>query len=191
MTRLRAGRAIACLCTMLVIATPGNAHAQNSCNTGNGANASCSVDITAAMTVNKTVRLEASASTLALASGDLSATDYAGGFKTAGSVVITARANTGIAVTLAAASANFSYSGSTSPAPTKAASTVSWSLNAFSTAGTALSTGGGTIIANTGAGNAGATAGTSATVSFRTNLGWTTDPPGTYSLTLNFTVTAP
>jgi hypothetical protein len=179
------------MCAMLVISAVGNAHAQNSCNTGNGSSANCNVDITAAMTVLKTVRLEASASTLALASGDLSAADYAGGSKTAGSVVITARANTGIAVTLSAASANFSYSGSASPVPTKAASTVLWSTNAFATAGTALGTTGGTIIANTGVGNAGATAGASATVSFRTNLGWTTDPPGTYSLTLNFTVTAP
>jgi hypothetical protein len=193
MTRIFSRRG---LLSFALLACTARGAAAQSCTTGNGAHDDCSggtgiISIPMAMTVGKTVRLEASASSLALASGDLSAADYAAGFKTAGSISITARANTGIAVTLAAATTNFTYSGSVSPAPTKAASTVLWSLNSFATAGTALSTSGGTVIANTGSGNAGATTGTTATVSFRTNLGWATDPPGTYSLTLNFTVTAP
>jgi hypothetical protein len=170
--------------------------AAQTCTTSNGTTGDCAsgtgiISISMAMTVGKTVRLEASSSTLSLASGDLSAADYESGSTTAGSVVITARANTGVAVTVAAATSNFSYTGNAAITPTKAATTVLWSTNAFATSGTQLTTSGGTVIPSTGSGNGGATAGTSATVSFRTSLGWTSDPPGTYSLTLNFTITAP
>jgi len=163
----------------------------SSCTAGNGSTASCSLNFTMAMTVNKTVRLEASSGSLSLANNDASAAEYVAGFKTQGSLTLTARANTGIAVTIAAATTNFSYAGSASPAPTKAASTLQWSTDNFATAGVNLSTVAATIIPSTGLGNAGATQATFRTLSFRTGLLWASDPPGTYTLTLNFTVTAP
>ena len=181
------------LMTALLVSTSSRLAAAQvfSCNTGNGANGSCDLNFSMAMTVNKTVRLEVSPSSLSLVSGNASAAEYFAGFKTNGSLVVTARANSGVAVTMAAATTNFSYAGSASPAPTKAASTVQWSTDGFATAGVNLSTVSATIIPSTGSGTAGATTGTSKTVSFRTGLLWAADPPGTYTLTLNLTVTAP
>lgn len=181
---------IAMLLGALMVGRTANAQT-TTCNTGNGTGAACALSFTMAMTVNKTVRLEASSSSLALVSGDASAADYAAGFKTAGTLTVTARANTGVVVTMAAATTNFSYSGSASPAPTKAASTLQYSTDGFATSGIAVTTSGGPIIPSTGTLNAGATSGTSKTVSFRTGLQWAADPPGTYTLTLNLTITAP
>src|SRR5689334_9468947 len=178
--------------TFLVIVVTRSAGAQVfACNTGNGNNGACNLNFSMAMTVNKTVRLEVSPSSVSLISSNATAAEYVAGFKTNGSLVVTARANSGVAVTIAAATTNFSYAGSASPAPTKAASTVQWSTDGFATAGVNLSTVSATIIPSTGSGTAGATTGTSKTVSFRTGLLWAADPPGTYTLTLNLTVTAP
>jgi hypothetical protein len=175
----------------LVMALAARAVEAQSCNTGNGNTNACSLNFTMSMTVNKTVRLEASPSSLSLVSSNASAAEYFAGFKTQGSLVVTARANSGVSVSIAAATTNFSYAGSASPAPTKAASTVQWSTDGFATAGVNLSTVAATIIPSTGSGTAGATSGTSKTVSFRTGLAWAADPPGTYTLTLNLTITAP
>ena len=144
------------------------------------------------MTVIKMTRLEVAPSSLTLlASGDATVPDYEAGFKTAGSLGLTAYTNNGtaptpgVAVTMAAATTNFSYSGTASPTPTKAASTLQWSVNAGGSWNN-TTTAGGTVLTA-----AGATAGTNQTVIFRTGLSWTADPPGTYTLTLNFTITAP
>jgi len=123
--------------------------------------------------------------------GDATVPDYEAGFKTAGSLGLTAYTNNGtaptpgVAVTMAAATTNFGYSGTASPTPTKAASTLQWSINSGGTWNN-MTTAGGTVLTAPGA-----TAGTNQTVIFRTGLSWTADPPGTYTLTLNFTITAP
>jgi len=162
------------------------------CTTGNGANASCTAPFTITMTVIKMTRLEIAPSSLTLlASGDATVPDYEAGFKTAGSLGLTAYTNNGtaptpgVAVTMAAATTNFGYSGTASPTPTKAASTLQWSINSGGTWNN-MTTAGGTVLTAPGA-----TAGTNQTVIFRTGLSWTADPPGTYTLTLNFTITAP
>jgi cytochrome c1 len=144
------------------------------------------------MTVIKMTRLEIVPSSLTLlASGDATVPDYEAGFKTAGSLGLTAYTNNGTggtpgaSVTMAAATTNFAYSGTASPTPTKAASTLQWSINSGGSWNN-TTTAGGTVLTA-----AGATAGTTQNVIFRTGLSWAADPPGTYTLTLNFTITAP
>ena len=165
------------------------ASAQSTCSTGNGSNASCTVApaITFSLTVPRVIQLSLGASTLSLINNNALAEDYEAGFKTAGSLTATAWADTGAVVTMTAATANF-----TAPTGvTKAASTLQASLDGGTT-WTGLTTTGVTIL-SIGAGGQGngAGGGKSQTIAFRTLLGYTTDPPGSYSLTINFTVTAP
>jgi hypothetical protein len=150
----------------------------------NGQNKPCDTPIvtTFSLTVPRVVQLTLSASTLALTSGPVSASDYETGSIVAGSVTATARADTGAVVTMAAATTNF-----TAPAGvTKAASTLQASLDGGLT-WNGLTTGGAQIVSI----GSGGSAGTAKSISFRTLIGYTSDPPGSYSLMINFTVTAP
>ena len=175
--------------TLSVAAAAVPAAAQSSCNTGNGNNASCTVApvIPFSLTVPRVVQLTFSASTLSLINNNALAEDYEAGFKTAGSLTATAWADTGAVVTMAAATANF-----TAPTGvTKAASTLQASLDGGTT-WTGLTTTGVTVLSiGAGGQDNGAGGGKSQGIAFRTLLGYTTDPPGSYSLTIHFTVTAP
>lgn len=181
-----------CTGIALVLGSARVAGAQG-CTAGPGAKDSCTATFPITMTVIKMTRLEIVPSSLTLlASGDATVLDYEAGFKTAGSLALTAYTNNGApsttpgaSVTMAAATTNFSYSGTASPTPTKAASTLQYSVNAGGS-WINTTTAGGTVLTAPGA-----TAGTNQTVLFRTGLSWTADPPGTYTLTLNFTITAP
>jgi hypothetical protein len=170
-----------------------SATAQTSaCTTSNGNNAQCNVtpQLNFTLVVPRVVQLTLSVSSLILINNNAVAEDYEAGFKAAGSLTATVWADTGAVVTMAAATTNF-----TAPAGvTKAASTLQASVNGG--AFTGLTTGGVPII-SVGAGGSGGSGGSSGTstnpvsISFRTLLGYTTDPPGSYSLTIKFTVTAP
>ena len=157
-----------CTGVELVLGSARVAGAQG-CTTGNGNNAQCTAPFTIAMTVIKMTRLEIAPSSLTLlASGDATVPDYEAGFKTAGSLGLTAYTNNGtaptpgVAVTMAAATTNFSYSGTASPTPAKAASTLQWSINSGGSWNNTTTAGGGAV-------SAGRTAGTNQTVIFRTD----------------------
>jgi hypothetical protein len=188
----RQGRVLAAFAAILVVGGFSDAWGQTTtCPiTNNGKGASCSTSFSIAMTVQKTVMLDVDPSALTLPNLDVSSIDYAAGFKTAGSLALTGRTNDnsspgGMAVTIAAAAANFTYTGNASPAPNKTVGTLQWSTNGGTTWNNTSQTGA-TVLSTTAP-----TAGANQTVTFRTGLGWTTDPPGTYTLTLNFTITAP
>ncbi len=171
-------------CALLAIIANSPLRAQTAtCDTGNGANSACpGAQVTISLAVPRAAQLTLSASTLSLINNSLAAEDYEAGSKTNGSLTATAWADTGAVVTMAAATTNF-----TAPAGvTKAASTLQASVDGGST-WNGLTTSGATIITIP----AGGSSGTAKTIQFRTLLGYTTDPPGTYSLQINFTVTAP
>jgi len=186
---LSAARVKLCLASALLASLASlTAAAQSVCTTGNGNNAQCSVSpqINFALTVPRVVQLTLSASSLNLINNDVSATDYEAGFKSAPSLTVTAFADTAAVVTMSAATTNF-----TAPAGvTKAASTLQASLdgttfNGLTTAGTTVLT-----IGAGGQGH-GTIGGKVQIIAFKTLLGFTSDPPGSYSLTINFTITAP
>jgi hypothetical protein len=158
-----------------------------SCTTGNGQNASCNTgQLAFALTVPRVVQVTLNTSSLTLINGNAVAEDYEAGFKASGSIVATAFADTGAVVTLSAATANFS-----APAGvTKPASTLQFSLDGTTWSG--LTTTGATVLTiGPGGQGIGTVGGRVQSIAFRTLLGYTTDPPGTYSLTLNLTITAP
>jgi hypothetical protein len=157
-----------------------------SCNTGLGCTTG---NLTLSLTVPRVAQLTVSASSLSLANNNLAAEDYTAGFKNvAATLTVQAWADTGAVVTMSAASTNFSYTPSTGIATTKAASTLQASINGGTAAG--LTTAGTTVLTIGAGGSAGSNP-AAATISFKYLLGYATDPPGTYSLTINFTVTAP
>ena len=170
-----------------LVAAVATATAQSPCTAGNGASKSCTVTSTITMVVGKTTRLEVGSTSLTLFNNTVSATDYVAGSKTAGSLSFTLRANAAANVTLSAATANFGYAGSASPAPTKSVSTLQWSSNNGSSWNNMTTTG--AQIATAAAATSGTTP--AQPITFRTLLGWTSDPPGTYTVTLNLTITAP
>ena len=128
------------VCAVLGVAAHQAAAGQTvTCTTPNGANASCSTgQLSFSLTVPRVVQLTLSASSLTLINGDAVAEDYEAGFKSSGSIVATAFADTGAVVALSAATVNF-----TAPAGvTKAASTLQFSLDGTTWSG--LSTSGAT-----------------------------------------------
>jgi hypothetical protein len=169
----------------LIMASVSLLRAQTCTINSNGKGQSCTASptpTTFSVTVGKVTRLTLSATSLTLINNDANSADYENGFKLAGSLTATGFANAAASVTISAATTNF-----TAPAgATKAASTLQQSLDGGTT-WNGLTTGGATILTIPPTGSAG----TPKTVSFRTLLGWATDPPGSYSLTINFTITAP
>jgi len=160
-----------------------------SCTTGNGAKASCPTplpQIAFTLVVPRVVQLTLSASSLNLMNNDVSATDYEAGSKSAPSLTVTAFADTAAVITMAAATTNFTApAGVTKPASTLQASLDGTTFNGLTTAGTTVMT-----IAAGGQGH-GTIGGKVQIIAFKTLLGYTSDPPGSYSLTINFTITAP
>jgi hypothetical protein len=190
--RHRATRAV--MCAILVALGSAPSWAQTwSCSATIG----CTTNTTSAsLVVPRVAQLTLSATSLSLANNNLAAEDYATGSKTAASTLtVTAWADTGAIVTMSAATTNFTFSPTISGVTaTKAASTLQASVNGGTFTG--LTTAGVTILTVGGGGSdgSGGSSGTTTnptSISFKTLLGWATDPPGTYSLTINFTITAP
>ena len=146
-----------------------------------------------AMTVPKLTSLSLGTGSLTLAATRLSAAQYAAGMVDGGALVVTARANAPWSVTFAPTTATFAYAG-TLTNPNKPASQLQWARGAScpapaaSYAATAL---GGNAVFAAGTGAATPAAGVSQQLCFRTALGWTADVPGTYTLQLTVTMTAP
>ena len=142
--------------------------------------ASCT--ITVQMPVSDVLRLTLSAVTTSL--GTPVEADYTAGYVASTGPTATAKANRAYTVTVDATSANFTYSGSLTD-PVKPASTLTWAT-----------TSGGPFTHNAGTaaalftGSTG-TSGTSQGIFFRTTVSYAVDRPGTYRLTVRYTLSAP
>ena len=144
------------------------------------AGASCT--ITVQMPVSDVFRL-----TLTSASTNLGTpvdADYTAGYVASTGPTVTAKVNRAYTVAVDATAATFGYSGSFTN-PNKPASDLTWATASggpfSSNAGTAA-----TLVS----GSSG-TSGTSQTIFFRTTLSYAVDPPGSYTLTVRYTLSAP
>jgi hypothetical protein len=166
---------------LAVLAPP--ASAQGTCNVN--FRAACQVGGTAAygmnVTIPRVVRLSLPANPIVLGAADAAA--FTAGFGTAVLVPLTLRANTGWSLTLAATSPLLTGTGPAARTD-KPASDLQWSVAAggpftgLGTVGTGIATGT-------------ATAGQTVTLYLRSLYAWTLDTPGSYSLPLVLTITAP
>lgn len=161
-------------------ATAGAQTTQNCTGTGDKISSGCSVATSVQVTVPAVARM--TFSTVATNLTNPGAVN----FGTAGIVdagpSIDVNANVGYTLTVAAAAANFT--GPTGSA--KPASSLGWALSAGASSFTPLDVAG-TQVAKTTAPSASATY----AMQYRTKYDWTVDVPGSYSLTLNYTLTAP
>lgn len=160
----------------VVVATP--AAAQTAC-TGNP----CSVTNTASVTVGTVLRLALSSSATALTAPD--STAYNAGFQdNLAALTATVKANRGWTLNVKAGVASWTAAGAGARAA-KPAGDLQFSssggapFTALTTADQGLAT------------SASGTPGATSTISYRTLWDWTLDTPGTYSLDVVFTVTAP
>ena len=173
-------RIIAVAAVMLLSA--GTAGAQVNC-TGTAlgiAAGTCLVTNTVTTTVPYVARLTLSSAATTLTAPTAADFNTVAGVNTAAAVTLDVKSNSSYTVTASAATANFS-GGST----LKPASSLSFTKDAFATS-TALSVAGSAL--GTGAA---ATAGTLYTIGYKTRYDWLQDTPGTYTLAINYTLTAP
>lgn len=167
------------------------AHAQCTTNT-----TTCRVATLAgssALTVPRLTSLTVSGSALTLAAGRLGAADYDAGSVAGGALVVTARANAAWTVTFAPTTATFGYAGAYAN-PAKPAADLRWARAAACPAAVA------SYVATAPTGNAVFASGTAGAtpqdglvqqLCFRTALAWARDVPGTYTLGLTITISAP
>ena len=149
---------------------------------------STSAAVTATLTVPSVLHINVAGTAIPF-NGDFDAFE-AGFADGAATSTISHRGNVRHSVTVAADAATFSGSAGTSPtdpvSTTKPASDLLWSLDGFSTPGTPFSTTAADVHdqAPRGAHN------DDETVSYRVNLSYADDTPGTYTLGLTYTVAA-
>lgn len=167
----------------LGLAAPRDAHAQATCNVNN--QASCQLGGTAATAVNITISpvIWMSLSNGAVALGTATAAQFTAGFGTPFALPITVRANIPWSVSLAALSPTWTGTPLTAW-QLKPASDLEWSL-AVAGPYTALAVTPATL------GTGSMTAGTVIPLFLRPRYSWANDVPGSYSLPLQFTITAP
>jgi hypothetical protein len=169
----RAGLAVLVLLGM----TTRQALAQLGCS-----GATCTVEIT--MPVSDVLRLSLSASSVAL--GNPVESDFQAGYRnvSGGAVNVTAKSNRAFSVQLSSVTPTFSYSG-TLANPNKAASDLLWATSAGGLATTTNTFGATTTFLSRGAGSI------TSPLFLRTLWSFATDVPGTYSLTVRLTLSAP
>ncbi len=146
------------------------AAAQQTCDGG----ATCSLSVSATATMNSVARLSISTATTTLTTPTSSDFGTAAGVSTSGPT-ITVKANTGYTLTASTAS---SWSGTGNNG--KPLTDLKMSVNS----GSVVAIG---QVAHTSTG----TAGTTYTIGYNTIYNWAVDTPGTYSLVVNYTLTAP
>lgn len=182
-SRALAGALPVALLLGLLVAPAAGAEAQGNCNVNN--RNSCQVGGTATygmnLTISTVVRLQIPGSPIALATA--TAAEFAAGFGTPLSVPVNVRANRSWTVTLRGTSATWTGTGPRARL-NKPVGDLQWGTAAggpftnLSTTAVTLGTGG-------------ATAGQPINLHLRTRYTWTLDGPGSYSLPLQLTITAP
>lgn len=131
--------------------------------------------ITIQLPVNTVARM--TLSSVATALGNPAAADFVTGYKDATGPTVTVKANRAWQVSLSSATATFSFA-------SKPASDLLWGTNGSSYP----NNGGAGATAFSGGAQASTLAGT---VYFRTNWFFASNPPGTYNLTVNYTLSSP
>ena len=157
------------------------AHAQAACNGG----ASCALVVTLRLGRPEVYRLALSQTTTTVPAP--TAADFTAGFRDAPGPIVTIAANSPYRVTVQAAFTAWQYTGSAAN-PGKPANDLRWSRAAtgpWTLAGTAS-----TLWPATGTA-APATASQTVSLFYRTLWQWTGNPPGTYALPVNITLTSP
>lgn len=172
--------------SLLLLATAASATAaaaQGNCNVNR--EGACQVGATAAyaltVTITSVVRLSLPNSAIAL--GTATPTEFTAGFSTPVEVPLSIRANAGWAISIAAMSPVWSASPA-SAWQTKPVSDLGWGA---SPVGPFADMSGAPATIQSG----GATGNTVIPLYLRTRYGWATDSPGSYSLPLQITITAP
>jgi hypothetical protein len=163
---------------VMVLATVARqAHAQLGC-----LGSTCTIEIT--MPVSDVLRLSLSTSSISL--GTPIESDFQAGYRdvTGAAINVTAKSNRPFSVQLSGVTPAFSYSG-TLPAPGKPASDLLWATSAAALSTTANTIGTTTTFLNQGAGAI------TSPLFLRTLWSFVNDVPGTYSLTIRFTLSAP
>ena len=140
----------------------------------------CSVPITGSFATVYVAELSLSAAATTLAAP--TATDFGtpAGVNTPGAVTLTVRSNATYAITAAATTATFSGGSGTKPA-----SDLRYTTDGFVTLKPVTGTGSALATA------AVATNGIAYTIGYNTRYAWTTDQPGSSSLAITYTLTAP
>jgi hypothetical protein len=165
------------LFVLVLVAPARQAGAQLGCS-----GATCTVEIS--MPVTDVLRLSLSAPNIALGSPD--DVDYQAGYRdVAGTAVnVTVRANRSFVVQLGGVTGSFSYAGSLTD-PVKPASDLRWATSAAGLASTTNHMGtSATLLASPAAF-------LTQPLFLRTLWSFATDVPGTYALTISFTLSAP
>lgn len=176
-------RGIALTLAWLGAAAAAPAQAQ-SCNV-NGRNSSCNVTGNVTIQVGAATMVELPGSTISLSTPDLSA--YQAGFQGTVGPTATVRANRSWRLYISASTGTGYWTPSGGAWANKPAGDLAWSLALPGPYASLLVW---PASAQIGSG-AGATAGTSISLFFQTALDWNLDKPGTYTLTVLYTLTAP
>ncbi len=164
------------------IALPFRAGAQ--C-TANGAPASCNLSGNVSLTTGRVVRLQVNAGSTSLAAP--TPADFDAGYNSTTGPTLTVSANAPWMLQVRASSASWTAVNTSPGAPArtnKPAADLKWGTSAagpFS----ALNTSDATLVSGS------ATASNATTLYFQTLYNWTSDTPGSYSLTVVLTLTAP
>lgn len=189
----RTGGRVALVLAALVAVAGGARPARAQCTTNTTTCRVATLAGSAALTVPRLTSLTVSGSALTLAASRLGAADYDAGGVDGGSLVVTATANAAWTVTFAPTTATFGYAGAFAN-PAKPASELRWARAASCPAA------GASYVATAPAGNAVFASGTATAtpqgglaqrLCFRTALDWARDVPGTYTLGLTITISAP
>ena len=173
---MAARRWVAVAAAFLVVMTR-QAGAQLGCS-----GATCTVEIS--LPINEILRVSLSASSVGL--GSPSDVDYAAGFRDVPgpAVDVTVKANRPFSLQMAGLSPTFGYAGTMSN-PIKPASDLLWATTAAGLSGTPFNMGTPATLFSSGPMSV------TQSLFFRTLWNFTTDVPGTYSLTISFTLSAP
>lgn len=161
----------------------GNLAAQsNPCTDTQAGAASCYVTTTLSATVPTVIRLALSDFTSGVNTdfGTITEADFNTGWKDAAGPKANVKANKAWTLDVASASATF-----TGASYAKPAADLLWKESLGGTPTTAMSTSGDELA------NGGATDGVDHDIQYRLNLTYALDAPGTYNLTVNFTLSAP
>ena len=153
-----------------ILALSHAAEAQQTCDGG----ATCAHNVSATASINSVARLSISTTATTLTTPATSDFGTATGVNSAGPT-ITVKANTGYTLTASAASSTWTGGGSNKPSTDLKMKVNGGSLTAL-----------GQVAQNTIG-----TTGTTYTIGYNTIYNWTVDVPGTYSLVVNYTLTAP
>jgi hypothetical protein len=164
---------------ILGVVVPSRGAAQTSCTTTSGAGGTCSLTINMTLTTTDMLRLTLSAGSTTLTPPTL--TDYDNGGKNDNGPTATVKANRAWSVQVSAPATTFTPSGGSTY--NKPASDLLW--------GTAAGTYPNSMSTSAKLMNGNATAGASQQIFYRTKYFWDKDVPGTYSLQVNFTLSAP